>query len=186
MCLSSFRLYVSPSSFFYHPPGGLLIAMGLVTGLHALVLFTAPGAIALVLLAAVHAAFGAWLLQGPSNSFLLIISLWLAAQALSKLFLAALWSLVSSYVVLVVTAVVGMGLAGVAYFGFDANTPKWAQGVLVGGYLVLYGVAFLLIACMAYAGELGGTCAGGRGAGVGRPPAVRRCLPAHRMHGVCW
>ncbi|CAI5944812.1 unnamed protein product [Closterium sp. NIES-64] len=136
--------------------GGLLIAMGLVTGLHALVLFTAPGAIALVLLAAVHAAFGAWLLQAPSDHFLLIVSLWLAAQALSKLALAALWSLVSSYVALVVTAVVGIGLAGVAYFGFDADTPKWAHGVLVGGYLVLYGVSFLLIACMAYAGELGG------------------------------
>ncbi|CAI5518522.1 unnamed protein product [Closterium sp. Naga37s-1] len=133
---------------------GLLMAMGLVTGLHALVLFTAPGAIALVLLAAVHAAFGAWLLQAPSDHFLLILALWLAAQALSKLILAALLSLISSYVALVVTAVVGIGLAGVAYFGFDASTPVWAQGVLVGGYLVLYGISFLLIACMAFAGEL--------------------------------
>ncbi|CAI5508172.1 unnamed protein product [Closterium sp. Naga37s-1] len=132
---------------------GLLMAMGLVTGLHALVLFTAPGAIALVLLAAVHAAFGAWLLQAPSDHFLLILSLWLAAQALSKLVLAALLSLLSSYVALVVTAVVGIGLAGLAYFGFDASTPVWAQGLLVGGYLVLYGVSFLLIACMAYAGR---------------------------------
>ncbi|CAI7834150.1 unnamed protein product [Closterium sp. NIES-53] len=135
-------------------PAGLLMAMGLVTGLHALVLFTAPGAIALVLLAAVHAAFGAWLLQAPSDHFHLILALWLAAQALSKLILAALLSLISSYVALVVTAVVGIGLAGVAYFGFDASTPVWAKGVLVGGYLVLYGISFLLIACMAFAGEL--------------------------------
>ncbi|CAI5531618.1 unnamed protein product [Closterium sp. Naga37s-1] len=151
--LALIALSVVPSVSLQPLLAGLLIAMGLLTGLHALVLFTAPGAIALVLLAAVHAAFGAWLLKAPAENFLLIVSLWLAAQALSKLALAALWSLVSSYVTLVVTAVVGIGLAGVAYFGFDDSTPKWAQGVLVGGYLVLCGVSFLLIACMAYAGR---------------------------------
>ncbi|GJP53609.1 hypothetical protein CLOM_g12763 [Closterium sp. NIES-68] len=132
---------------------GLLIGMGLVTGLHALVLFTAPGAIALVLLAAVHAAFGAWLYQAPSDQFLLILALWFAAQALSKLFLAGLLSVINSYVALVVMAVVGLGLSAVSFFLFNESTPTWAKGVLVGGYLMLYGVAFLLIACMAFAGR---------------------------------